>query len=281
VRQDDAQRHGGMSLDRAPDASSRWLAKPGLSSSVPEGRGRTALGATGGEGRLPSPRRPRVVLAGPDVRFRSAVRGELAASGFTIVAEAGHDRETSELVRFYEPDLLVEEVVPPAAGTMSTIRQWSAEGLEVLVLLITPESDAEIALAALRAGAVGVLEKDLRAGVLSRVLGGVLAGEAVVPRWLSMSLVESLRRMPEHGWRPVRSQLTTREWEIIDLLDAGASTRDIADHLFLSTATVYSHVKNIRRKLDVRSRAEAVRAAHQLRPTEVSSGAGNRYVGTH
>ena len=65
--------------------------------------------------------------------------------------------------------------------------------------------------------------------------------------------------------RPVKSPLTAREWEVIDLLKATKSTDQIADELVLSTETVRSHVKNILRKLDVRSRDDAVAAADRMR----------------
>ena len=65
--------------------------------------------------------------------------------------------------------------------------------------------------------------------------------------------------------RPVKSTLTDREWEILDLICAGSTTREMADDLFLSTETVNSHVKRILRKLGVHSRGDAVEAAAQLR----------------
>ncbi len=80
-------------------------------------------------------------------------------------------------------------------------------------------------------------------------------------------VVERLRAAPEGhvGLRPVRSPLTTREWEVLDLLCVGQTTRDIADALVLSPETVRSHLKRIMRKLEVRSRADAVDAAARLR----------------
>ena len=67
------------------------------------------------------------------------------------------------------------------------------------------------------------------------------------------------------GMRPVRSSLTAREWEVLDLLCDGHSNDKIADELFLSTETVRSHVKSIYRKLGVNSRAQAVTEAERLR----------------
>jgi two-component system nitrate/nitrite response regulator NarL len=84
---------------------------------------------------------------------------------------------------------------------------------------------------------------------------------------MTRHLVDRLRRTPEdgNGMRPVKSTLTDREWEILDLICAGSTTREMADDLFLSTETVNSHVKRILRKLGVHSRGDAVEAASALR----------------
>ena len=81
-----------------------------------------------------------------------------------------------------------------------------------------------------------------------------------------MALVVGLRAHPDpHGLRPVRSALTDREWEVLDLIGAGASTREIAEALLVTRDTVYGHVKRILRKLGVRTRQEAVTAGRALR----------------
>ena len=82
-----------------------------------------------------------------------------------------------------------------------------------------------------------------------------------------MRLVEHLQRQPEvsTGLRPVKSPLTPREWEVIDLLAESMTTDQVATALVLSPETVRSHVKNILRKLDARSREEALAKAEQMR----------------
>jgi NarL family two-component system response regulator LiaR len=119
----------------------------------------------------------------------------------------------------------------------------------------------------LRAGAAGFLTKDVDINVVPRALLGALEGEAVISRRLGMRLVERLRHAPDGatGLRPVKSPLTPREWEVIDLLYEGRTTDQIAEILVLSTETVRSHVKHILRKLDARTRAEAVAIAQQMR----------------
>ena len=86
-------------------------------------------------------------------------------------------------------------------------------------------------------------------------------------RSLTSHLVDLLRSTAENGigMRPVKSPLTTREWEVLDLICAGDSTREISSKLFLSEDTVYSHTKSILRKLGVHSRTDAVAMAAQLR----------------
>ena len=92
----------------------------------------------------------------------------------------------------------------------------------------------------LRAGASGFLAKSVGVDALPRALRGAKAGEAVVSRRMAMRVIEGLRKVREDGsgMRPVRSRLTSREWEVLDLLCDGRSTEDVADTLVLSAETV-------------------------------------------
>lgn len=147
----------------------------------------------------------------------------------------------------------------PRSARRAAVGDWR-------VVLLSAIADEEVLVRAVRAGAAGYLTKDLDLECLARVLRSVAFGEAALPRKLTMRLIERLRTEPEFaaGLRPVRSTLTQREWEVLDLLIANASTRDIAGALVLTPATVHSHIKNIYRKLRVRSRGEAINAAQQM-----------------
>jgi DNA-binding NarL/FixJ family response regulator len=94
-----------------------------------------------------------------------------------------------------------------------------------------------------------------------------LDGEAAISRTMTRQLIEHLRTVPDEGraLRPVRSRLTAREWEVLDLLCDGRNTSQIADELVLAQETVRSHVKSILRKLDVSSRREAIELTQRLR----------------
>ena len=126
----------------------------------------------------------------------------------------------------------------------------------------------------LRAGASGFLCKSVGVDALPRALRCARDGEAVVSRALTMRLIEGMRRVREDGsgMRPIRSPLTPREWEVLDLLCQERSTDEIADTLVLSVETVRSHIKSVLRKLGVRSRQEAVKAASGLRSGLVLDG---------
>lgn len=209
----------------------------------------------------------RVVLADGDPLARRTIRDALQQDGIVVVAEATGGREVIELVGFYRPDAVVMDAGLPEIDGIDATRTIHDRSPQICIVLMTNAEDDKLGLRALRAGAAGYLSKEVDPTVLPRVLRGALEGEAAISRRLAMSLIESYRRAPRggSGFRPVRSQLTDREWEVLDLLSAGAGTDEIARTLVLSTETVRSHLKNLYRKLGVRSREEAAEEARRLR----------------
>jgi DNA-binding NarL/FixJ family response regulator len=185
----------------------------------------------------------------------------------TVVAEAPNGRDAVELALFYRPDVVVMDYMMPELDGIAATRLIYEKAPEVRVVMLTGANDEALGLRGLRAGAVGFLSKDIELSSLPRALRRAVDGEAAISRRLAMQLVQHLRSAPSvgTGLRPVRSSLTDREWEVLDLLSGGASTEDIARRLVLSTETVRSHLKNLYRKLDVRTRAEAAEAAVRLR----------------
>jgi DNA-binding NarL/FixJ family response regulator len=172
-----------------------------------------------------------------------------------------------ELTLFYRPDVVVMDYTLPELDGVEATRRIFEHDPAIRIVVLTGGPDDEVALRALHAGAAGCLSKDIDLDSLPRALRGVLNGEAAISRQLTMQLVERYRMAPRGGTglRPVRSGLTGREWEVLDLLSSGASTDDIAQALVLSRETVRSHMKNLYRKLGVDSREKAVRAASQMR----------------
>ena len=131
-------------------------------------------------------------------------------------------------------------------------------------MILTTADDDEIGLLGLRAGASGFLAKDVDVDVLPRALERALSGEAAISRRLSMRLIEHLRQRARGTRRPAAGQVarSRRASGRSSTCSRSRKTTDqIADELVLSTETVRSHVKNILRKLDARSRVEAVAIA--------------------
>jgi NarL family two-component system response regulator LiaR len=209
----------------------------------------------------------RAIIADDDPLARRMIRDALQDAGIVVIAEAHNGRQVVELVLHYRPDVVLMDVVMPELDGIAATRRIVKEIPEQLVIMLTSGDDDDVAMIGLRAGAVGFLTKDVEIDMLPRALVGAVAGEAAISRRMSMRLVEHIRRSPEggSGMRPVRSPLTQREWEVLDLLSERLSTDQIAERLVLSTETVRSHVKNILRKLDARSRDEAVATARRMR----------------
>jgi NarL family two-component system response regulator LiaR len=214
----------------------------------------------------------RAIIADDDPFARKMIKESLQRAGLVVIAEAHNGRQAVELTRHYRPDVVLMDVVMPELDGIAATRRIIKEIPDQVIVILTTADDDEIGLLGLRAGASGFLAKDVDVDVLPRALQGALSGEAAISRQLSMKIVEQLRRVPQGagGLRPVKSPLTPREWEVIDLLMARKTTDQIADQLVLSTETVRSHVKNILRKLDARSREEAVAIAQRMR-TEPSA----------
>lgn len=209
----------------------------------------------------------RVIVADDDALVRRVVRDALQRAGIVVIAEAGTGREAIELTLYYKPDVVLMDLVMPGVDGIAATREIVAALPEIKVVVLSSSDDDELGLLSLRTGACGYLTKTVDVDSLPRALRAASEGEAVVPRRLTNRLVDAVRRVREDGagLRPVRSPLTAREWEVLDLLCQGLSTEEIADALVLSAETVRSHVKSVLRKLGVSSRREAIAAAQQLR----------------
>jgi two-component system, NarL family, response regulator LiaR len=211
----------------------------------------------------------RAIIADDDAFARRVIRDALEKAGVTVVAEARNGRQAVELVVYYRPDVVLMDVVMPELDGILATRRILKQLPDQLVIVLTGTNDEEdeLGLQAIQAGAAGYLSKDVDIDALPRALSAVSRGEAAISRKMTRRLIEAVRRAPNGsaGMRPVKSPLTDREWEVILLLEGGMSTDAIADQLVLSSETVRSHVKNILRKLDVRSRGDAVAAVKRMR----------------
>ena len=209
----------------------------------------------------------KAIVADDDPLARTVVKEALRAAGITVVAEAGSGREAVELAAHYAPDVVLMDLLMPGIDGIEATKRIHRLRPSVRIIVLTSSDEEELGLLALRAGALGFLGKSVDPETLPRIVKAVARGEAAVPRRLTALLVERFQqsRVDAAGMRPVKSVLTDREWEVLDLLCREESTEEIAAELVLSVETVRSHVKSLLRKLGVSNRADAVAAALQLR----------------
>jgi DNA-binding NarL/FixJ family response regulator len=210
----------------------------------------------------------RVVIADDHPPTRTGVREALEKESCIVVAEAASAAEAVAAAREHAPDVCLLDIHMPGSGIAAAAEITHTQP-RVAVVMLTASRDDEDLFAALRAGASGYLLKDMDPARLGPALRGVLAGEAVLPRWLVLKVVNQLRATPRRRIvlpnRPTAAQLTEREAEILDLMASGQTTQEIADRLFLAQVTVRTHISAILRKLRVRDRKAAIQLARGLR----------------
>ena len=209
-----------------------------------------------------------VIVADDDPLARRAIRQTLQGAGLTVIAEAGTGREAIDLTLHYHPQALVLDVQLPDLHAVDVTRRVGRDGGEdVVVVVLGPSDDEETALTVLRAGAVGWLAKDTALEGLPRAVQGAVNGEAAVSRRMLRPLIEQLQReqAEELGLRPVRSPLSQREWQVLDLLCHGVAADEIAMRLEIAPETVRSHMKHIQRKTGASGPDDLVAIARRLR----------------
>lgn len=189
----------------------------------------------------------------------------LEDGGFHVVAEASDAESAIELAMRERPDVCVLDIDMPGGGVRAAAE--ISKGLPgVAIVMLTVSAKDEDLFAALRAGASAYLLKGGDPRTLPETLRAVLAGEAVIDRPLITRMVEEFRsrsdkRVRVAGRRDVK--LTTREWEVIELLQQGKTTAEIGYALSISDVTVRRHVSQLVKKLQARDRRDALRLIHE------------------
>lgn len=201
----------------------------------------------------------RVLLADDHVPTRDDIRLALEADPrFVVCAEAGDAASAVEGAVREAPDICVLDVRMPAGGGVAAAWEISARLPQTKIVMLTVSSDDADLFASLRAGASGYLLKDMDPRLLPGALGDVLNGDAALPPALVARVIDEFRdrgpRRREVLARDGYETLTSREWQVLDLLRQGLSTSAIARKLVLSPVTVRSHVNSILRKVRAPSR---------------------------
>ncbi|MER8100526.1 response regulator transcription factor [Kitasatospora sp. NPDC094016] len=200
----------------------------------------------------------RLLLVDDHPVVRDGLRGMFAATpGFEVVGEAGDGAEALVLVAALRPDVVLMDLRMPRMDGVTAIREMAERGLPGRVLVLTTyDTDADV-LPAVRAGATGYLLKDAAREELFHAVREAARGASVIAPTVAAKLLGQVRA-------PVREPLSPRELEVLELVASGATNREAAARLFISEATVKTHLIHVYAKLDVKDRASAVAAAYNL-----------------
>jgi DNA-binding NarL/FixJ family response regulator len=199
----------------------------------------------------------------------------LVASGFRaildaqpdmqVVGEAADGRQAVDLARRLHPDVALLDVRMPVLDGLEATRRIVGAQLRTRVVILTTFDLDQYVWQAVRAGASGFLLKDVRREQLVVGVRAAAAGETIVAPAIARRLVEQFGRLPEPGSaRPAAFEaLSDRELDVLRLVARGLSNAEIAAELFVSPATVKTHVAALLAKLDLRDRIQAVIAAYE------------------
>ncbi|HZK51802.1 MAG TPA: response regulator transcription factor [Actinomycetota bacterium] len=200
----------------------------------------------------------KVLLADDHPSTRAGVRFALEAADMVVCAEVGDAPSAVAAAERERPDLCLLDIHMPGGGIVAA-HAIARKVPEAAVVMLTVSREDEDLFAALRAGARGYLLKDMDPDRLAAALRGVLSGEAAMPRAMVSRVMEEFRTSRRQPGQGRGAKLSSREWEVLEAMGRGMTTSEIADTLYLSKATVRSHVASILKKLQVPDRDAAVR----------------------
>ena len=205
----------------------------------------------------------RVVLVDDHGLFRAGVRSELGGT-VEIVGEAGSVAEAVPLIRDLDPDVVLLDVHLPDGGGQAVIVQIAPERPGVKYLALSVSVAAEDVIGVIRAGARGYVTKTISGEELTEAIHRVADGDAVFSPRLAGFVLDAFKG----GGLAADAELdllTAREREVLQLIARGYRYKEIAARLHLSIKTIETHVSSVLRKLQLSSRHELTRWAHERR----------------
>lgn len=187
--------------------------------------------------------------------FREALLIGLAAAGFDLAFACASGEEALQTIETTTPDAAIVDLGLPRMSGTETIRALRARIPELPVLVLTVSEDPKAIVSAIEAGAQGYLLKGSGIGEIVDALHQLSSGLSPISPSVARHLLATIRDRGKEATSP--SPLTGREHEVLDLLVRGHSYSDTGNALRISLSTVQTHVRNIYRKLEVSTKAEA------------------------
>ena len=210
----------------------------------------------------------RVLVVDDQALFREALVTLLGARPeVEVVGEAGDGQQALERATRLQPDVVLMDLHMPVLDGIATTRRLRVEQPGVRVLALTTFDDDEDVFAALRAGALGYLLKDVSSDRLVEAVLSAARGESVLQPSVAAKVVARFAQLddaPRSRPQPLVVPLSDRELDVLRLLADGRTNREIATALFLAEGTVKNHVTNVLGKLGARDRTQAALRARAL-----------------
>jgi DNA-binding NarL/FixJ family response regulator len=209
--------------------------------------------------------RVRVLIADDRPIFRAGVQGMLRDfPEIDVVGEAMTGRQAVEGSRRLKPDVILMDLNMPEMGGIAATRAIKEEDPDRVVLALTVSEAEEDIVEMVAAGASGYVLKDVDPASLARSIQDAHAGQFQLDDALTRRVIMRLGTSLKRSRRPLAEPLTERETQILKMVVEGMSNKAIASRLGLGEGTIKSHLRNIYRKLQVRTRAQAAAQAVQL-----------------
>ncbi len=177
---------------------------------------------------------------------------------FELLGQAKDGREALDLIRAQTPDVAVVDMRMPGLDGLAVVAALVRDGVRTRVLMLSAAVESAVVFAAVSAGAAGFWSKDADRDVICDAIAKVARGESVLDPSLQDGVFAEVHA---RGVDDTRRVLSEREGEILRLIASGLSAPAIGDRLFLSTATVKTHLAHLYEKLGVSDRAAAVAEA--------------------
>ena len=203
-----------------------------------------------------SAKKLQIVIIDDHTLFRDGLEGLLKHRDIKVTASVGTGREGIELAQQLKPNVVLLDLRMPDMHGLDVIKRLITEGFTAPVVILTTSNDENDLVDAFTYGAKGYLLKDMEPDDLVAALREIDGGKVVVAPALHNTYMQVQRGHEPIKMRPLES-LTPREREIVVFLADGLSNKAIAKQLGIADGTVKLHVKQILRKLNVRSRVEA------------------------
>jgi len=208
----------------------------------------------------------RVFIADDQALVRGGFRMILDAQpDMEVVGEAEDGRQALRSVAELKPDVVLMDIRMPEMDGLETTRRIVTDEDAPRVLMLTTFDMNEYVYEAMKSGASGFLLKDVKPEQLADAVRTVAAGDSLLAPAITRRLIEEFVRRPPPGSTapPELETLTDRELEVLKLIAKGYSNEEIAKELFVSMATVKTHITHILMKLDLRDRVQAVVLAYE------------------